>query len=501
MSEAGRNVRRAWASWRVYVVPAAIFLAVTLPHLGYGDFRVDTGLYSAVGLQAWRTGELWTLHTGGQPYFNKPPLVFWIHGLVLHLFGPSLLAARLPSLLAALGCLLATVGIARVMCGRRTALATGVVLALTIEFFRRVREISLDVWLLLFVMLALLLAVTAVKRGRWWLLGLAGVPVGLALLCKPLVGLLVIPILVCWLAWIGEARRLGWVALAAAVAIAVAAPWHVSMAMSHGDVFVGQYFGREVMERATGERITSRGAPVWYYPAKASETYWPWMVPFVLGVVTWGRGVGLSRDWRSARLALLWVAFWLVALSLFPDRRPRYAMPLWPAMAWIAGMWLARWPWGWLRRSERAGLRAVTGSVVVAGIVLAVLPVPADKEAAREGVRKWTGRIFGPPPEAHWPALIAWMREEGVEEIWEGAVARSAQARLYLEFGRWPRATWTRNGEAGAEPPRGALLLYHRRGGRGPGENETEVFRAGDVYITRLGEGAWRPVEIEDPGE
>ena len=55
----------------MYLIPALVLLAVTLPHLGQGDLRGDAGWYSAIGLQAWRTGDLWTLYgEPGQPYFN-----------------------------------------------------------------------------------------------------------------------------------------------------------------------------------------------------------------------------------------------------------------------------------------------------------------------------------------------------------------------------------------------------------------------------------------------
>ena len=68
---------RKWCRWQVYVLPAILFLAVTLPHLGQGDFRGDAGWYSAIGVQAWRTGKLWTLWgEPGLPYFNKPPMAY-----------------------------------------------------------------------------------------------------------------------------------------------------------------------------------------------------------------------------------------------------------------------------------------------------------------------------------------------------------------------------------------------------------------------------------------
>ncbi|MCH9057519.1 MAG: glycosyltransferase family 39 protein [Planctomycetes bacterium] len=188
---ATRRARR-WARLRPWLIPAVLLLCVTLPHLGDGDWqRGDSGWYTAIGVQAWRTGELWTLMgEPGQPYFNKPPLVFWITGFVAWIFGPSAWAARLPTIAAAPGCVLATVGITRVFATRRTALTVGVVLALSVEFFRRTREVSLDLWQLVFLLLALWIAAGAVKDQRWRRLALAGLPSGLALMCKPMVALL-----------------------------------------------------------------------------------------------------------------------------------------------------------------------------------------------------------------------------------------------------------------------------------------------------------------------
>ena len=103
----------------MYVVPAAILLAITLPHLGQGDFRTDTGWYSAISLSSVRhwgdahgIRDLLTLQAEpGKPFFNKPPLALWIHGVVLHMFGVSLEAARLPTVLAACLCVVLTVAI------------------------------------------------------------------------------------------------------------------------------------------------------------------------------------------------------------------------------------------------------------------------------------------------------------------------------------------------------------------------------------------------------
>ena len=110
MSPGGSLVSlRRWCRWRVWLIPIVVLFCVTLPHFGQGDWmRTDGAWYGAIGVQAWRTGELWTLQAEpGTPYFNKPPLVFWIHGLVLHTLGVGAWQARLPrpSILGSRPCL------------------------------------------------------------------------------------------------------------------------------------------------------------------------------------------------------------------------------------------------------------------------------------------------------------------------------------------------------------------------------------------------------------
>jgi len=484
--------RRIWCGARVYLIPALVLLAVTLPHLGQGDLRGDAGWYSAIGLQAWRTGDLWTLYgEPGQPYFNKPPLAFWIHGLVLRVMGLSVLAARLPSVLAALGCVLLTVAIGRELGGRRAGLFSGVVLALSLEFFRRVREISLDMWQLLFMLMALVLVVAGVNRDRRWLLVAAGAPLGLALLCKPLTALVVIPMLGVWLVWIGRGRWLGWLAGAAGLAVAIAGVWHGSMLLIHGQEFAAQYFGAEIADRAAGKLADPNrgGPPVWFYVRQIVAGYWPWLVLVGAGALAWRRSGAVWSGGRGPRLALVWTVGWLVVLSIYADRRDRYGLPMYPGLAWLAAIGALAWA-GPTRRWLIGTLpRLLAVAVPCIGVVLAVLPVNIQGK-----------------PEPQWPELFEWVRSSGLadgagDRLWQGGFPGDKGARLYLEFGWWPRTTRNRWGDVLAEPPPGARLIYHRRSDLSPGPNEEVVFHSRDVSVTRLGPGGWAPVKGRDPGE
>jgi 4-amino-4-deoxy-L-arabinose transferase-like glycosyltransferase len=485
-----------------------LLLCVGLPKIGQGDFNVDTGAYSAYALQAFRAaaagdaGWLWTLRgVGGDPltgevgggvpgggtfYFNKPPLAFWVHGALLYAAGPSLWAARLPSLLAAALTVVATMGLVRAAGGRRLALLTGFVLALTPEFFRYARAFSLDLWLTLFLVLSLWGVVVAVRacdygRGRvgagWFVL--AGCALGGGLLVKPFVALVGVGLVVVWLVATRRAMAAAMAPLVLLGALVVAGPWHVSMWWLHGEAFTGQYFGNQVVERAKGNLSDNPGAgQPWYYLRVMAESHWPWLPVLGVGVWAWWRGEGRVAAWRGGTaLAVVWVVGWLVLLSMFADKRPRYVVVAQPCAAWLCALGLlhARGVLGaaagralgvGARVLERWGLPIAA----VVGVAVAASPLRVHK---------------GPPPE--WADAIELLRSAGRGNVWEAGAPPMASARVYLALGWWPRPSVGYDQRPIAEPPAGALLLHQPGGKWGPpGEPAgEEVYRRGEVLLVR----------------
>ncbi|MEI6787449.1 MAG: glycosyltransferase family 39 protein [bacterium] len=446
----------------IYIIPLLLLFAVTLPHLEQGDFRVETAHYGAVGLQAWQNPSLfWTLHEHPSvPYFNKPPLVFWIHGLFLHLLGISLATARIPSILAAAGCVLLTVFMTRRFMGRATALAAGSILALSYEFFRRTREISLDMWQLFFMLAAVALWITATHTRRRHYAWLAGIPLGLALLCKPLMAFLVPCIFIGWyfaepsFKFLRIRDFFGFLM----VTLAIALPWHLSMVFLHGEAFTNQYFGHEVIKRMQGHQ---NDQPLWYYPIEMGKTYWPWMLLLVCGGIRWTRG-SVSRHHRQAlTLALIWLVIWTVALNLFPDKRPRYALPLYPMLAILSGYGLVTLPWRNLRRLSRNKLGLTGVVIMIVAFTISVLPIR-----------------FQAPPEPALSALVEWAGGQNPATVYSAALSSVDESMLYLKAGYWPTPLSPR-----AHPPAGSLLIYTDTMTPKPAPSENSVFQRGPYRV------------------
>jgi 4-amino-4-deoxy-L-arabinose transferase-like glycosyltransferase len=466
-------IRRVWARARCGVVPVVALLSVTLPKLGQGVWQGDSALYSGLGLQGWRTGSLWVLMTEpGVPYLKKPPLPLWIHGLSLHVLGPELAPSRMPTVLAACGCVLAVVVIARTLWGRWASLLCGLAMALTYDFFHRAGGVSLDVWQLLFMLLSVALAAKAVAGERPSLLSWAGVPLGLALMCKPFMALVAVPLLGAWLVWIGRARWIGWLAAGTGVALAVAAPWHLSMYALYGDPFIDEYLGHEVVQRAMGEMMPGHDEPEppWFYGWLLLTRYWPWLIPLAGGLVLMARRRALGRDGRLNSLGLIWAAGWLIALSAFPDRRDRYDVPIFAGTSLLVAAWMASSaPRSW-RASIRLGARLAPVLLPVGAILFAALPVQVYSAG-----------------NGQWQRLEEWSAGAQPRQLWNGGAGMAQCAETYLVTGIWPQKV-----RAGTQPETGSLVLYHTGGGLSPGPGEAVLFEHADVTVTRL-DGAWTP--------
>jgi 4-amino-4-deoxy-L-arabinose transferase-like glycosyltransferase len=66
-----------------------------------GIFDRDEGLYATASRQMLESGDWIVPRTGPEVRFAKPPLIYWFQAPAIYLLGPTPVAARLPSALAA----------------------------------------------------------------------------------------------------------------------------------------------------------------------------------------------------------------------------------------------------------------------------------------------------------------------------------------------------------------------------------------------------------------
>lgn len=490
-----RSLRRT-AIVRAYGISLLVALAAYVPGLWYFGWRWDPGFYTAVSLHASRDGHWWTLARANLTYFNKPPLWFWVHGAFASMLGEADWVLRLPDLLAALACVGLLVSIVLRLHGPRVALIAGVALALCDEYLRRISQFRLDIPHAALMLLALRLVLAGCMPGphgrpagaaslRPWLIVMAGVPIGLAMLIKPIFALLALLLAAVWILLVGKPSRRAalWLIPAALVAVTVAAPWHVSMWMIHGDSFLNAYFLRESLRRATGAQFNPEpwyayfvylsGIPTDLGRRLGGRSVALWYVPWVLcvtGSLAWwacgrirGRKLAPRISPAGGILAQVWTLGTLAALCLFSDKKSWYLMPVYPGLAWIAALFLARITPGSVRR----GLRHIAWPVALAALAAVLIFRPSFE------------RDSGDLPDM--VAVETYLRAHPDADYWNGSVQYYDNARLYIASGVWPKFVHDPNTGRRWTVPVGAYLVFDKK--RKPPDPSDEIVLDGERFV------------------
>jgi 4-amino-4-deoxy-L-arabinose transferase-like glycosyltransferase len=353
----------------------------------------DDAIYAQMARESLAAGR-WLDHTWlSAVLFEKPPLLLWSLQLSGAVFGFSDFAMRLPGVLAGVVALVYAGRLAQHLTRPAAAAAANdptswrvgaVAAALTVATFgfafnarRPMTDPLLTAALMAALFYAVRLADGRAPRGSAVGLGVAG---GLGLMAKQLAvgpaALALVVLLVARRRW----RGLG---LAAAVLVAIAAPWHVAMTVRHGAAFWDVYLGYHVAARAGGALVGASDAG--YY----LTTFWS-QEGLLGGALLLGLLAATFQAARGRRASLgaVVAAAWLTILAAqFSETRLyHYLMPLFPMAAVATAAAAARG----LRRPVAL---AAAAAVALTGLVAGPLPhlldpdyAPASRRVGREVV-------------------------------------------------------------------------------------------------------------------
>jgi dolichol-phosphate mannosyltransferase len=277
----------------------------------------------------------------GLPYYEKPPLQYWLTAAVYLVFGLHSWVARLIPAAAAWLTILLTYAWGRRFLGTRTAFLGGVVLCLSVGFITLGRTVVLDSLLGTCVLAAAYAAHAAVSgsslhRG-YWLASAAAC--GLGILVKGPVALaLVVPPLFLYVRLTATAARPGWRWWSGYVglALAVAAPWYFAMAMREPN-YLHHFLWRDNVLRFV--QPFDHQQPWWFYlPILFAATLpwsllWPWLVYFL---TSRSRRLAMLRT-PALGFCVLLGGWCLLFFSLSGCKSPPYLAPAFAPLGLLLG--------------------------------------------------------------------------------------------------------------------------------------------------------------------
>lgn len=283
------------------------------------------------------------------PFLEKPPLSYWLQAASMQAFGATPLAARLPSILAAIACVCLMFFTARRLSGAdRAAWLAALALLTMASFWTNARTAGQDILLTLGVQLALsgfALARLQPAPRPAWLLYVVGIVV--ATFSKGVVGL-VVPGIVIFAFLLLETfwleRRLtlkNWL-LPAAFALPGLLPlaaWLIALAAAAGMDAVRDILWSNSVGRFAGNyQYGAHAEPFYYYLLKLPETFAPWnLLLLCAGWGLWRVRREIARDWRLL-FALCWLLAPYALLSFSAGKRPTYLLMIYPAAALLIAL-------------------------------------------------------------------------------------------------------------------------------------------------------------------
>ena len=360
----------------VAVVAVALVGALYLYRLtGMGLIGPDEPRYAWIAREMARSGDWLTPRLWGEPWYEKPPLLYWLSGLGFVAGLDADLAPRLPVALTSLGFLAFFRWRVCEVWDGATANAATAILATSAGWLAFSHIAVTDLPLAAFFSAALLLCCGEKPRPVY-----AAIALGLAVLAKGLVPLvLFVPVAAV------KFRLMRWQTIGAFAAVAL--PWFaLETARNGGDMF------RVLFMEQTFGRFTSQTLqhvqPWWFYLPVVLLLLFPW---FPL--------LGLLRRAKGAESGMLLAVaiFGLVFFSVSVNKLPGYLLPLAPSACILMALGLraAAHPARWLVAplALLGLLPALTGvlpSAVAEGLGRAAIPwIPAAVGMLVAGAVAW----------------------------------------------------------------------------------------------------------------
>ena len=329
-----------WLPWALFgLVLLMLFYRLGAPAL----FEPDEGRNAEKAREILLLNDWVTPHENFHAVLDKPIFFYWLIALSYRLFGVAEWAARLPSALAAFGCLLVVYFFVRRWWGEWEARWSVLILGTSVGFFIFSRIVIFDMTLTAFITLAMCAFYQAAHESAptagWGTCALLYIALGAATLTKGLVGL-VVPgmIFFSYLLLSNRWRVLGKIRLLPGVVLflVIVAPWYV-LAEMRNPGYLRYYLWEEHFGRFATTKF-DRFNPWYFYLYVAPLGLLPWSFLLPAAVQNYWRH---RPDDRTLWL-ILWAVLPILFFSLSKAKLPHYILPSFPALAILIGVALPR---------------------------------------------------------------------------------------------------------------------------------------------------------------
>ncbi len=325
--------------WLALTIGFIYFCVLGIPAL----YIPDEGRYAEIGREMLLLHAYATPHLDGLPYFEKPPLAYWLIAFFEWVFGMSEWAVRsVDGILAVAMCLMVyTTG--RICFNRISGIWAALILSSSLLFFAITHLVNTDVTLTACLTLSLCAFLSWSKllndgKSHSSLLYLAYIGSALAVLAKGLIGM-VFPgmILILWLLFNRNWKLLSKMHLVRGILLflVIAIPWHL-VAQHQNPTFFHEYFYVDQYLRFTTP-IMHRQMDKFMYIALFFAGFLPWIFVLFRHTKLVIRFFLNPRKHPTESFLIWWILVIFLFFGFSNSILPTYLLPVIPPLALLTG--------------------------------------------------------------------------------------------------------------------------------------------------------------------
>ncbi len=306
------------------------------------DVTRDAGKYATAAKEIYQNGNLVNLTIHGEPYDQKPPLLFWLSALGFTVGNVSNFWFKLPVLLLVFAGFFWAFKLGESLYNKRVGRLTAVLLFFSFIYSLYSMDIHTDTPLQAFVTLALWQLFEFIKTGRTrnWLTGFAAI--GLAMLSKGPIGAAIPAFAVVGHLLFTKRFKsfldIRWY-LGVIIALIVVSPALVGLMNQFGWQGIRFFFWENMVGRITGSYVKAINDPLFYVHNLLYQLL-PWSLIFFIVVFLEFKTLikNRFRSFEYITLTGIWIYF--IILNSASSQLPNYVFAIVPLMAVLAAKWI-----------------------------------------------------------------------------------------------------------------------------------------------------------------
>lgn len=348
----------------------------------------DEAWYADVSRTMAATGEYMKPVWNTRPFYEKPPLYFWLSSGAYLLFEDEELAARFFSAVSAVGVIFLCYALGTQLWGRRSGIASAIVTLSTVGFLFRARTGNMDATFAFFILATIYTLYKSHQDKRsFWIIGM-GISIAGAFLTKGILAF-VFPALCLIYFFIKrvEGRILSTIFTSTIIAVGIVCLWiSADVLLNNGQWVYGILFHQVEKVGSTGN-VLSYFSHEYIGHLKSGMKYW-----FLLFIPSFCYFVYKLKNDHAILIALFFIIFFS-GLSIIESKSNWFLMPLYPVVGLVIGYAVGMW-------GKNIGKIAFVGVVSAVGLVQLfvyfdqyIVPDVSAKEAS---IASYAGQILGP---------------------------------------------------------------------------------------------------------